>query len=362
MHRAWWHAVKVPEGSPVSTPALVVDLDVFESNISAAQALLQGTGKLLRSHFKTHRTSGLALRQLGSLAPGVACATVGEAEVVVAAGIHDVLLANEIVTASKIERLIALAARARVLVAVDSCTAAEALSLTARRAGVAVDVLVDLDVGLSRCGLRSVDAARDLAVAVARAPGLRFAGIMGYEGRRRASEPDRLGRIGHAYSLLAELRDRLEREGLSVAIVSAAGTSTFREAIADPTITEIQAGTYAFMESDLDGLGLPFRSALRVTATVISRAPGRAVLDAGRTSLACDYGLPDALSTNARVAAVSQEHTTLICDGDSPMMGSSYDLRPSHVALTFNLHQEVWLVRGRRVVDHLPVNARGGSS
>lgn len=344
------------------TPALAVDLDAFEANLTAAEELVRSTGTRIRPHVKTHRTPQLALRQLEQPAAlGVSCATVGEAETMVEAGIDDVLLANEVVSPAKAERLTALAQRARVSVAVDSLEGVDVLSRAARRMGQTLDVLVDVDVGLGRCGVADTATALDLARSVLRAPGLRFLGLMGYEGRLRASDEGRERRIEAAYAMLADARDRIERDGIDVTVVSSGGTSTMREGASDPTVTEIQAGTYALMEPDLDDLGLPFRPATLVVASVISRASGRVILDAGRKTIACDYGPPVPLESDAATASIHEEHTTLVWDGDPPELDTRILLRPLHVRLTFNLHDAVWLIRGDRVVERLRVIARGRS-
>jgi D-serine deaminase-like pyridoxal phosphate-dependent protein len=344
------------------TPALVVDLDRFDENVRRAAALVSGTGKVLRPHIKAHRTPALGLRQLGPVAPGVTCATVGEAEAMVASGIEDVLLANEIVTSAKISRFVALAHEAQIGIAVDSRVGVALLATAAHKAGVTISVLIDLDVGIHRCGVRSIAKARDLARQVASASGLRLRGVMGYEGRLRAAEPDRAERIAAAYAVLAMARDSLARDGHDMSIVSSAGTSTLSEALADPTITEMQAGTYAVMESDLDDLGLPFEPSVEIVGTVMSRSRDRAILDVGKKSVACDYGLPVAASEQATTVSTHEEHTTLAWDGRPPKLGSKLSLRPLHVRLTFNLHDVVWLVRGDEVLDRVPISARGKSS
>src|SRR5258708_26579918 len=168
---------------PLSTPALVVDLDVFESNVGAMNELLRGTGKTVRPHVKTHRTPELARRQLGEHAVGVTCATVGEAEVMVAAGILDVLIANEVVDEAKLARVAELAHIAQVVISADDPAPVEALSRAAVRAGVTVGVLVDVDVLLHRCGVVSVPEALALARVIEALPGVRPPGVMGYGGR-----------------------------------------------------------------------------------------------------------------------------------------------------------------------------------
>jgi len=348
----------------LSSPALVLDLGRFDANVAAADAWFSGTGKKLRPHVKTHRTPALALRQLTPNATGLTCATVGEAEAMVQAGATDILIANEVIERGKLDRVAALATQAHVCVAVDSADAAAALADAAQAVGSTVAVLVDVDVGLGRCGTDGAAAATKLGAKVEPMPGLRLAGLMGYEGRRRPSDPDRARLVERAYALLAETKQSFDRAGLPAGTMSAAGTSTIREALADPTITEIQAGTYALMEHDLDGLGLPFEPAVSIVATVISRTPERAVLDAGRKSMASDYGPPLPLVDGAEVIAFNEEHTTLRFDpaaGTAPALGQRVILRPQHVRLTFNLHDVVWLAHEDGSVERVPVSARGRS-
>jgi D-serine deaminase-like pyridoxal phosphate-dependent protein len=226
-------------------------------------------------------------------------------------------------------------------------------------------VLVDIDVGLGRCGVPGPAEAVKLGTVAEQTPGLRLAGLMGYEGRQRAGGEGRAAVIEHAYTMLAEAKRAFGRAGLPVDTVSSAGTSTLREALADPVITEIQAGTYALMEADLDGLGLPFGPALSVVATVISRGRDRAVLDAGRKSIAGDYGPPRPLIPGAEVAGFNEEHTTLRFPGPPaappPALGERVALRPAHTRLTFNLHDAVWLAHPDGSFERAPVTARGRS-
>jgi D-serine deaminase-like pyridoxal phosphate-dependent protein len=345
----------------VSTPALIVDLAVFEANVAAMESMLAGTGTTVRPHVKTHRTPELARRQLGGAAVGVTCATVGEAEAMVDAGIDDVLIANEIVDPRKIARLVALAGRARLAVAVDAEEPVASLSREATREGATVDVLIDLDILLHRCGVESVDAAIRLAEAIDRAPGLRLRGIMGYEGRVRLSEADRAARIASAYAFLAEVRAALLEAGFPVEVVSAAGTSTLAEAIADPVINEVQAGVYALMEPELLGPALPFRCAVAVRGTVISRHPDRVVLDIGRRVVGMEYGPPVPIGFVATRIAISDEHATIEHPDPFPDLGDVCDLAPGQIRTTFNLHDHVWVVRDGRLVDRWPITARGSS-
>jgi D-serine deaminase-like pyridoxal phosphate-dependent protein len=346
---------------PLSTPALVVDLDVFDANVSAMAALMRGTGKTIRPHVKAHRTPELAKRQLGGPATGVTCATVGEAEVMVAAGIGDALIANEVVDAAKLERIVELARHATVAIAADDPAPVEALSRMAARAGVTVGVLIDVDILLHRCGVASIPEAVALARTIVSAPGLRLVGIMGYEGRVRLSIEKRDERIAGAYGVLKATRDALTEAGYRVDVVSAAGTSTLREAIADPAITEIQAGVYALMEPEMLGMDLPFRCAATVRGTVISRHSDRFVADVGRRVVGVEYGPPVLVGLKSTHIALSDEHATVTVPGATPPLGSTVDFIPGQIRTTFNLHDRVWVSRGDMIVDCWPVSARGGS-
>ncbi|MPY90165.1 MAG: metal-activated pyridoxal enzyme [Luteitalea sp.] len=343
------------------TPALLVDEEIFEANIAAASALLRGTAKTLRPHVKTHRTPALARRQLAEAVIGVTCATVGEMEVMADAGITDLLLANEVASTDKVQRIAALARRARVTVAVDDLAQIDALSAAAQAFSVHLDVLVDVDVGLRRCGLTGERQLLEAAAAVERMPALRLAGIMGYEGRLRASLPDRHEKAKSVFRTLAEVCRLLAVAGYGVDVVSGAGTSTLLEAVADPTITEIQAGTYALMEPDLEGLHLPFRCAVAVAATVISRSGCRAVVDAGRKTLGCEYGLPLTIEEGRVAVSISEEHTVFEWPGTPPPLGTIVLLRPSQVRTTFNLHDRAWVVGRDASIREVAVEARGRS-
>lgn len=345
----------------LSTPALIVDLDEFEANVAAMASLIRGSGKTIRPHVKTHRTPELARRQLGGLAIGITCATVGEAEAMVDAGIDDILVANEVVDPRKVARLVAIGQRARVAVAVDDFDPVLTLSRVATKASVTIDVLIDVDVLLHRCGVSSAADAVRLAEAIDRAPGVRLRGIMGYEGRLRLTAEDRANKIARAYATLAEIRLALLGAGFAVDVVSAAGTSTIREALADPFITEVQAGVYSLMEPELLNTGLPFQCAVTIRGTVISRHPGRVILDIGRRVVGMEYGPPIPIGFVATRIAISDEHATIEMADPLPPLGSQLDLAPGQIRTTFNLHDQVWVSRRNELIDRWPITARGSS-
>jgi D-serine deaminase-like pyridoxal phosphate-dependent protein len=279
----------------------------------------------------------------------------------VAAGIDDLVVANEVVDPSKIARLVALADRASVAVAVDDPAPIATLSAAATRVGATIDVLIDVDILLHRCGVASAADAVRLAETIGRTRGVRLRGIMGYEGRVRRTDEDRVEKVAHAYATLAEVRQALLDAGFPVGVVSAAGTSTIHEALADPWITEIQAGVYALMEPSRLDPDMPFACAVTIRGTVISRHPGRIVLDVGRRVVGMEYGPPVPIGFEATRIAISDEHATIEMADPLPALGSQVDLAPGQIRTTFNLHDHVWVSRGGHLIDRWPISARGGS-
>jgi D-serine deaminase-like pyridoxal phosphate-dependent protein len=226
---------------------------------------------------------------------------------------------------------------------------------------VAVGVLVDVDIRLHRCGVGSIDEAVALGRRIADSPGLRLDGLMGYEGRIRGTRAERAIEARRAYQVLADTRAAFGDAGLPVAVTSAAGTSTLHEALADPTITELQAGVYALMEPELIATDMPFSCAVTVRGTVISRHPGRIVLDVGRRAVGTEYGAPLPVGLEASQIWVSDEHTTIAVAGRAPELGTQVDLVPAQIRTTFNLHDHVWVSRDGTIIDRWQVTARGRS-
>jgi D-serine deaminase-like pyridoxal phosphate-dependent protein len=339
----------------VSTPALCVELDVLEANVERMAAFFRGRPCRLRPHVKAHKTPAIARLQQAAGCGGFTCATVAEAAVLAAHGFDDLLIANEVVDPTKLPMLRAVAERARVTVAVDSRAGVDLL------ADLAVDVLVDVNVGLPRCGVLP-DQALALARAVA-ATRLRLRGVMGYEGHAMAiADPATRERAAReAMAILLDVADQLRHAGLRIDVVSAGGTGTYAITGTIPGVTEVQAGSYALMDTAYARFGLPFAEALRCLTTVVSRQGPLAVLDAGMKALAVDHGnpeLPDGVP--ARVLFLSDEHTTLaVEDAFTARPGDRLWLRPSHVDPTVNLHDHLYAVRNDEVVDVWPVAARG---
>ena len=278
----------------IDTPVLLVDLDALEYNIARLAEHFRTAGKNLRPHTKSHKTPAIAHLQLAAGAQGITCAKVGEAEVMADAGIQDILIANEVVGRRKIERLMALAARCDIMVAVDDPQNLADLHEAAQAYKVCPRVLVEVNIGHNRCGVAPT-AAIQLARTVAQAPHLRFCGLMGYEGHIIDLEDQEARDAGARTCLqrLVDARDAVERAGLDCPICSASGTGDYYVSTSFDGITEVQAGSYALMDAAYAKLGLGFKNALSVLTTVTSRpAPEQVITDAGLKSLTPEHGFP----------------------------------------------------------------------
>jgi D-serine deaminase-like pyridoxal phosphate-dependent protein len=353
----------------IDTPALVIELDAFERNLNAMTRAVEGRGVRIRAHAKTHKCAQIALRQIDAGAVGVCCQKVSEAEAMVEGGVADVLVSNEIVGARKLERLAALARRARVGVCADDAGNARALSEAAQGAGATLDVYVEVDVGARRCGVAPGAPALELAREIAALPGLRFAGLQAYHGpaQHLRAMAERRAAIAGAAAAAGQTRRLIESEGLACPTVTGAGSGTFMFEIESGVFDEIQPGSYVFMDADYAknewAAPLPrFEHALFVLATVMSRpAPERAVLDAGLKALAVDSGMPLVWERpGLRYARASDEHGVIeIGAGAPPALGERLLLVPGHCDPTVNLYDWYVGIRNNVAEEVWPVSARG---
>ena len=356
----------------VDTPALIVELDALEANLKRMADYARGRGLRLRPHAKMHKCPALAQRQIALGAIGVCCQKVSEAEVMVAGGVVDVLISNEVVGAAKLARVAALARQARVGVCVDDAGAARALSEAACRAGATVDVYVEIDVGAKRCGVVPGVAAVALARVVADLPGLRLMGLQAYHGSAQhlRGPEERQAAIAQASALARESRDLLLAAGLPCPIVTGAGTGTFELEGASGVYNELQPGSYAFMDADYgrNSTPAPFAHSLFILGTVMSRAPGHAVLDVGLKTHSVDSGMAlvhaDARGqrlTGLEYRKASDEHGVVFPLEGTPLppLGDKLRLIPGHIDPTVNLHDWLVCVREGEVAELWPVAARG---
>ncbi|HLJ60167.1 MAG TPA: alanine racemase [bacterium] len=352
----------------LDTPALIVDLDRMEGNIARWAAYARDAGVRLRPHGKTHKCVEIAKRQLAAGATGLSLAKIGEAEVMARAGIADIFLAYEVIGGPKLPRLLALAREIRVRVGVDSVDGAEPLARAAANAGVTLDVMLEVDSGLGRCGTAPGEPLLALANQVAHLRGLRIAGVFTYRGYR--PDLDAAGR--EEGEIMVREAERLRATGIPVDEVSVGSTPTGRAAARVAGITEIRPGTYVFNDATqvLWGSAKPEECALTVLARVISR-PSRdvAILDAGSKVLTAEtgpfssrgrsYGVlrdyPD-----CQVDQLWEEHgrVQLTEEARRLRVGDLVHLVPTHVCPTVNLAERLVATRRGRVEDTWAVAAR----
>ncbi|MDO6732894.1 DSD1 family PLP-dependent enzyme [Marinovum sp. 2_MG-2023] len=355
----------------VETPALIVDLDAFERNLRKMRAIAQKHGVGLRAHAKAHKTAGIAHRQMeiGGV-HGFCCQKVSEAVALIEEGITDILISNQVVAPAKIARLIDLAKHVTVRVCVDDARNVADLSEAAVAGGVKLGCLVEVDVGAGRCGVNpGADAAR-LAQEVSNAPGLRFDGLQAYNGSAQHCV-DATRRQAMYDSVEAKVRttlDALGELGLACAIISGAGTGTFRKEAASGVFTELQAGTYALMDAsymtvlNADGeQEVPFENAMFLLCTIMSAArPGIVICDGGHKSHAVDSGLPKLVDVDgAEYVGCNDEHGMIRDPKGQLDLHDRIRLIPGHCDPTCNLHDYIVGIRDDVVETVWPVTARG---
>jgi len=353
----------------VDTPALVLDLDRFERNAAHMAALLRGLGLGWRPHSKAHKSPQIARRQLQLGAIGVTCAKVGEAEVMVEYGIPSVLIANEQSAPSKFDRIAALNRRAEVITCADDPIHVALASAAALAAGVEIPLLVELNVGQERAGLPPGPRAVELARLIAATPGVRLAGIMGWEGHLPTVWPaeERERRCREAMEPLIETKRRIEADGIPVPIVSGAGSGTHVATGLVQGMTEVQAGAACLMDRfygeqcHLDG---EFEYALSIVSRVVSRpVPDRAIVDAGfKTMSGGEMGMPLAVGLpGAVITELSAEHghVALAPEARHLRIGDRVEWIPGYSDTTTFLHNQFVGIRGGRVTAVLPLLGRG---
>jgi D-serine deaminase-like pyridoxal phosphate-dependent protein len=328
-------------------------------------AFFAGRHCRLRPHFKSHKCTRIARLQMEAGALGITCAKLGEAEVVADAGIEDILIANQLVGPVKITRLMDLARRARPMVAVDSLENVKALSEAAAAAGIRLRVLVEVDIGMHRCGVGPGQPALDLARKVAASPGLRFEGLQGYEGHcvDLRDESERTAQTRAALELLTGTRRHIVRAGLPVNIVSGGGTGTYTLTGDYEGIDEVQAGSYAAMDWWYQDIRPEFQQAQTILTTVVSRpSPDLAIIDVGRKGVGGEWGPPRVKGVRGAevVKFGSEEHIGIALHEDQRLrVGDQIEIIPSHGCTTSNLYREYVVHRNGTVIDIWPIEGSG---
>ncbi|BDG73751.1 DSD1 family PLP-dependent enzyme [Roseomonas fluvialis] len=351
----------------IDTPALVIDLDAFEHNLDTMAALLAPTEAKLRAHAKTHKSPVVAKLQMARGAVGQCVQKVAEAEALAWGGVPDVLVTNQVVGPRKLARLAALSRICEVGLCADDEAQVVLAEQAAEAAGIRLKMLVEIDVGMARGGIEAGPPAVALAERIAASKHLIFGGLQAYHGSaQHIREPEkRAGAIAEAVARTRRTMEQLAQRGLSCAIVGGAGTGTFRHEAASGVYTEIQAGSYAFMDVDYakNDDAPPFRHALFVATTVMSRAaPGIVVVDCGHKGVAVDSGMPGVWERpGLRFAGASDEHGKIMVeDAAAPALGERLRLVPGHCDPTVDRYDWYVGVRKGRVECLWPIAARGG--
>ena len=354
----------------VDTPALVVDLDALEANLDSMAHLCSAAGVALRPHAKTHKSPVIAGWQADRGAVGQCVQKVGEAEVLAWGGVRDILVSNEVVSPAKLARLAALSSMSHVAVCADDLAVVDRIESAAAAAGQRLDVLVEIDIGGGRCGVAPGQPAVELARRIANSRHLAFGGLQAYHGTaqhlRTPAEREQASATGATATRLTV--EALEAVGLSCPIVGGAGTGTFALDAASGVYTELQAGSYVFMDADygLNHPAPPFRQSLFVLTSVMSIAPaGGAVVDCGHKGVAVDTGLPLVHDRpGITYVSASDEHGSLLVEDPAqrPAVDERLRLVPGHCDPTVDRYDWYVGVRDDRVEMLWPVAGRGRMS
>lgn len=356
----------------LETPAVVVDLDILEANIARFSAYAKAHGLLLRPHTKTHKTPAIAKMQIASGSHGITVAKTGEAEVMAAAGLDNILVAYPLFGKEKLRRLARLALEKDITIAVDNAVTVEALSQAAQEAGSTLGVLVELDVGMRRCGVGSPEEAAQLAETIDRLPNIRFSGLNLYPGHIWLAPAEQAAALQQVSAKLAEVVDRLSRSGLGCSIVSGGSTPTAMQSHCVQGLTEIRPGTYVYNDRNTLGVGACTLAdcALRVIVTVVSTAvPGRAIVDGGSKTFSSDRWISGSREGFGYVTeypqvffeGMSEEHGHLDVskEPDRLRVGHRLSIIPNHVCACVNMHDRIWFHRNGLVEEHWQVAGRG---
>lgn len=360
------------KSADLDTPVLLVDTDALDRNIARMKDLTEAAGVSYRPHAKTHKSTVIAQKQLDAGAVGVCCAKLGEAEVMAAAGIDNILITTAVIGESKIFRLLNARNEVRITVVADNEGNINMLGRMAQLGGRQLDVMVEVDIGQGRCGVPPGPEAARLAQIIADHPNLIFAGIQGYQGKIQMIE-DPAARKADTETGLDRFADTLaefDKIGLPVPIKTGGGTGTSPFDMERGLLTELQTGSYVFMDSRYGGIGWPganappFEQSLHILTSVVSKpSPDRVVVDAGLKSASSDHGPPVIADVDGRTYEFGGDEHGIIRmtdGGEVPWeVGDKLRLIPSHCDTTVNLYDQFMVVQGEEVVDVWQVDTRG---
>ena len=344
----------------LETPALIIEETVMEENMDRMMDMLDGTRIQLRPHYKTHKSTDIAWMQVEKGAKGITCSKLSEAEDLVKAGIYDILIANQVVQPSKIMRLASLAGMCRMTVCVDSEQNIRDLSAAAVLAGSTIHCYVELDIGMKRCGVTTFEEFYKLAALLEELPGVSYDGIQAYAGHL-AHEYDQEKRE-NAFDVnearLKELIAYLDARGIKNNEVSGCSTGSIYHKKYSSVYTEVQPGSYIFLDMAYRGMKTAFKNSLHVLATVVSAGPEHFVIDAGIKSLCPDQGNPGIDGIAYESVNLSEEHTAFY-GPHNLKVGDVVKVVPGHCCSTVNLYDEMYLVDEDTVIDRIQIVSRG---
>ena len=351
--------IKITE---IDTPSIVVDLNIAEENIKKMQNFANDNNVSMRPHSKTNKSPYWAKKQIQAGAIGICCAKLGEAEMMAAGGVNEILIPNQIVTPEKINRLVEVNKTSKVMVAVENKKNIDDLSYEFEKNSMKLSVIIEVNVGMDRCGVE-LDEIVDFAQFIIDKPGLKFEGIMGYEGHtvNIGNFEDRVNETTKAMDKLINAKSILEDNGIDVKIVSASGTGTYNITSKIPGITELQCGSYIFMDGNYLKIFNDFQPALSVLCTVVSRRENRIVIDCGLKSISMDQGLPEVVyPKGVKLISLSEEHCKCEIEGDVDLkIGDKVFVRPMHSDTTINLHENYFVHRDGIFDEKVEIVGRG---
>jgi D-serine deaminase-like pyridoxal phosphate-dependent protein len=345
----------------LDTPQLLIDLDVVDANLQRMFGAYRNSSVNVRVHFKSLKCAGLAKYIAAAGGKSFLCAKLSEAEVLVDAGFTDVYIANQIVGPIKLKRLGELARRAQIRVCIDDSENLREMAHAAWAAGSSLGVLVEVNLGMNRCGVEPGEPAVVLAKLVDAIEGVRFVGLQGYDGHlQQVADPvERRERCLAGIARLIETRRMIEAAGIPVEVVTGAGTGTGEYVGACEGITEIQPGSFVLMDASYHKVRPEYGCALSILASVISRQSGRYILDAGSKAISQDFGPPVIKNhPEDKVGKLSEEHAR-VESSDTLALGERREVIPSHCCATMNLHRRCIAVRKGNVEAIWPIEASG---
>lgn len=349
--------------SQLETPALYLDLDAFYRNQNRMMDRVKRYGLDMFPHYKSIKCTTLAHMEIAAGAKGISCAKTDEAWDLAHSGVEYILIANQVTALEKISRVANIAGCCNLTVCVDDEKNIEDLSAAASLQGTIINCLVECNVGANRCGVDSKEEVLTLAKRIIESPGLNFEGIQAYAGqlshevdyeiRERVSD--------EVEDYLKNVVAYLKENEISVSRVSGVSTGSVQFRKGDTVYTDVQVGSYGFMDVAYGKLGLEYENSLFVLSTVMRANEKVVIMDTGRKSVSVDQAMPLIPGVNSEAIKVSEEHTKLPASVLDAKVGDKISIVPGHCCTTMNLHDYVYFVRGDKVVDRVEITSRGRS-